>query len=195
MNSLTVAVVLLWILVIVLAFVVFGLARQVGVLLERVAPTGALNTGRGVQPGEPAPQLSLTTLDGASLEIGGASSDGRSRLVFFLSPTCPVCDALLPALLGLARSERAWLDVVLASDGSEQDHAAFVASKGLGGLPYIVSRELGMTFRVAQLPFGALIDEHGVVAAAGLTNTREHLESLIEAKQRGVGSIQELLAE
>jgi hypothetical protein len=38
-----------------------------------------------------------------------------------------------------------------------------------------------------------LIDEAGVVRAKGLINTREHLESLIQAKEMGVASIQEYL--
>ena len=40
-----------------------------------------------------------------------------------------------------------------------------------------------------------LIDEEGIVAAQGLVNTREHLESLFEAQRRGVASIQEYLRE
>ncbi len=53
--------------------------------------------------------------------------------------------------------------------------------------------ELGLRFRVGQLPHAALVGENGVVVAAGLTNTREHVESLLEAKRRGVGSLQEYL--
>ena len=177
----------------VLVVVVFGLARQVGVLLERVSPAGALNTGKSVQPGEQVPVFRLTTLDGGSVEVGGKRADGRSSLVFFLSPTCSVCETLIPVLLGLAHSEQSWLDIVLASDGAEEDHAGFVERKRLGKLPYVLSRELGTHLRVGQLPFGVLIDEHGAIAVAGLTNTREHLESLIEAKRLNVSSIQEYL--
>ena len=39
-----------------------------------------------------------------------------------------------------------------------------------------------------------LLDAGGVVRARGLVNTREHLESLFEADERGVGSVQEFLA-
>jgi hypothetical protein len=38
-----------------------------------------------------------------------------------------------------------------------------------------------------------LIDEHGILRAKGLVNSREHLESLFEAKELGVASIQEYL--
>ena len=187
------SILLLWIAVVALALAVFGLSRQIGVLLERVAPGGALMTGKGLEPGELAPELTLIALDGASVHVGGEHSDQRSTLVFFLSPTCPMCDAVLPAVRTLARSERGWLDVVLASDGDDADHAAYVRRKNLGALPYVVSRELGLRFRVGQLPHAALVGENGVVVAAGLTNTREHVESLLEAKRRGVGSLQEYL--
>ena len=195
MSDLVVAssILLLWIAVVALSLAVFGLSRQIGVLLERVAPGGALMTGKGLEPGEFAPELSLTALGGASVHVGGERSDQRSTLVFFLSPTCPMCDAVLPAVRTLARSERDWLDVVLASDGDDADHAAYVRRKNLGALPYVVSRELGLRFRVGQLPHAALVGENGVVVAAGLTNTREHIESLLEAKRRGVGSLQEYL--
>ena len=38
-----------------------------------------------------------------------------------------------------------------------------------------------------------LIDAAGIIRGQGLVNTREHLESLFEAKERGVASIQEFL--
>jgi methylamine dehydrogenase accessory protein MauD len=185
--------VLLWITVIALVLAVLGLSRQIGVLLERVAPAGALMTGKGLKPGESAPELDLTSLQGDPVHIGGVRGDGRSTLVFFLSPTCPMCDAVVPAVRSLARSERTWVDVVLASDGDDADHEGYAKRKKLQELPYVVSRELGLRFRVGQLPHAALIDENGVIAAAGLINTREHLDSLLEAKQRGVASLQQYI--
>jgi hypothetical protein len=38
-----------------------------------------------------------------------------------------------------------------------------------------------------------LIDAAGVVRSKGLVNSREHLESLFEASERGVASIQQFL--
>ena len=38
-----------------------------------------------------------------------------------------------------------------------------------------------------------LIDSHGIVRAQGLVNTREHLESLFEATELGVATIQDYL--
>jgi methylamine dehydrogenase accessory protein MauD len=55
----------------------------------------------------------------------------------------------------------------------------------------VLSPTLGMTWQVGKLPYAVLVDETGVLRARGLVNTREHLESLFEAKERGVASIQD----
>jgi methylamine dehydrogenase accessory protein MauD len=190
-EALLVSNVVLWIAVVVLACVVAALARQLGVLYERVAPAGALMLGKGPTVGEQAPVLAVDDLDGTSHEIGAPS--GRSTLLFFLSPSCPVCKELLPALRSAARRERDWLDVVLASDGPRDEHARFIRAERLHDFPYVLSPALGVTYQVGKLPYAVLVDAGGVVRAKGLVNTREHLESLFEAKERGVGSLQELL--
>ena len=117
----------------------------------------------------------------------------RSQLVFFLSPDCPVCNELTPVLKSAARAEAGWLDVVLASDGPEQDHAGYVKRKGLEAFPYVVSELLGKAYGVSKLPYAVLIDESGHIASMGIINSREHLESLFEAKERKVASIQDYM--
>jgi methylamine dehydrogenase accessory protein MauD len=193
-QALLVSNAVLWVVVLVLCAVVVALVRQIGVLYERVAPAGALLTGGGPAVGDPSPRFELEDLSGRPVRIGGESAEGRSTLVFFLSPRCSVCSALLPALKSVQRSERHWLDLVLASDGEPAEQRAFAAEKGLTRLPYVLSSELGMRFQIGRLPYAVLIDERGFVAARGLVNTREHLESLFEAKRRGVASIQEYAA-
>ena len=192
-NTLIISNIVLWVLVLVLAAVVFALVRQVGVLYERIAPAGALMSAKGLKTGEQAPVFDLRTLAGQNLRIGGERDDGKSILLFFLSPTCPVCKTLIPVLQSLRKSEAAWLEIVLASDGDENEHRAWLKQQKLESWPYVLSPQLGMTLQVAKLPFAALIDEHGVLCARGLVNSREHIESLFEAKEQGVASIQEYL--
>ena len=186
--------IVLWIAVLGLGLLCLALARQIGVLHQRLAPAGALalKQQQAVKVGDPAPQLALTTLDGGEVRIGGAPA-GRSQLLLFVSPDCPICESLLPAIRSAKGAERKWLDVVLASDGEPERHRRFVLDKGLGKFPYVFSEPLGRTFGVAKLPFAVLIDETGRLAAAGLVNTREHLESLFIAKERQVASLQDYL--
>jgi methylamine dehydrogenase accessory protein MauD len=190
-DALVISNTILWVAVIVLSGVVVALARQVGVLYERVAPAGALLQGHGPVVGEAAPVVEAEDMRGGAVALGAARDDGRSTLLFFLSPTCPVCKTLLPVLRSIARREGRWLDVVLASDGVRDEHEAFVRAEHLEQFPYVLSPTLGMTWQVGKLPYAALVDEAGVVRAKGLVNTREHLESLFEAKERGVASIQD----
>ena len=56
----------------------------------------------------------------------------------------------------------------------------------------MLSEHLGVTYRVARLPFAVLLDEQGVVRAKGLVNSREQLESLFNALETGYASVQEL---
>ncbi|MEW5887524.1 MAG: methylamine dehydrogenase accessory protein MauD [Pseudomonadota bacterium] len=191
MEALVVSNVVLWVLVLALLVVVFALARQIGILYERVAPMGALVIDSGPKVGEAAPHFTLPALDGRTVTVGAAAE--RSQLLFFLSPTCPVCKKLLPILKSIAGAEAAWLRIVLASDGEPEEHRAFYRRAGLADFPYVLSAELGMAFRVGKLPYAVLIDEGGRVRAKGLVNSREQLESLFTAKDLNVASVQEYL--
>jgi len=193
-NSLIISNIVLWILVLVLVAVVFALVRQIGVLYERVAPAGALMSGKGLKTGESAPVFNLQTLTGNAIRIGGERNDGKSQLVFFLSPNCPVCKTLIPVLQAMRKSETDWLEIILASDGDEEKHRQWLKKQQMESWPYVLSPQLGMTMQVAKLPFAALIDEQGILCARGLVNSREHIESLFEARSQGVASIQEFLS-
>ncbi len=191
-EALIVSNIILWVVVLALLVAVLALTRQVGILYERVAPMGALMLDQGPKVGDLAPSFSLDSLGGGSLVVG-LSAGGKSQLLFFLSPTCPVCKKLLPVLKSISSSEGKWLELVFASDGDRPEHAEFYRKAGLGGFPYVLSTDLGMAFKVGRLPYAVLIGEDGRVRAKGLVNSREQLESLFEAKERGVASVQEFI--
>jgi methylamine dehydrogenase accessory protein MauD len=192
-EALVVSNFVLWIAVLALLLVVFALARQIGILYERVSPMGALMMDTGPKVGASAPVLALADLDGRPVNVGAPSP--RSTLLFFVSPTCPVCKKLLPVVKSAAVSERRWLSIVLASDGEADEHRRFVKRAGLAAFPYVLSQEHGVTFHVSKLPYAVLLDEHGVVRAKGLVNSREQLDSLFTAKELGFASIQDFVAE
>jgi methylamine dehydrogenase accessory protein MauD len=194
LTALAISNVVLWIVVLALLVVVFALTRQIGLLHERIAPAGALMINRGLAVGEQVPVLELLDLSGKPLRLGAERADGLSTLILFLSPTCPVCESLLPVLKSSRKDEQKWLQIVLASDGEPAAHRDFVHARGLGEFPYVISTPLGMTYQVSRLPFAALVDAGGKLRARGLVNSREHLESLFEAQRLGVASLQEYFA-
>lgn len=193
LEALLISNIVLWVAVIALAAVVVALVRQIGVLHERVAPAGALVGREGPRIGEVAPRFELADWLGQTRTIGGSDPARNSTLLVFISPTCPVCKTLLPILDSVVRAERRGLRLVLASDGPREEHDAFVRAYGLAERGYILSHELGMAYQVGKLPYAVLIDADGVLRAKGLVNTREHVESLFEAMEQGVGSVQEYL--
>jgi len=193
LTVLIVSQIISWTVILGLGIALLALARQVGVLHVRLAPAGALMTGKGPTVGEPAPVLEATTLDGASLTIGKGLSKGRMQLLLFVSPHCPLCKELIPIAANFARSER--LDIVFAGDDEVSEQRAMVARLEMGGIPFINSSIVGRAFHVDRLPHAVLIGDDGTVLSKGLVNSREHLESLVTAHEMGVVSVQDYLAQ
>lgn len=192
MTFLVASNILLWLAFLGVTVVLLGLMRQVGLLHERSSPMGAMITDHGPDIGDKAPEFELPDYFGRNLKIGGASADGRQTLIMFTAPTCPVCDKLFPIIKSIAKAEK--MSVVLISDGAADEHKRFLDKHELGQIRYVVSAEAGMAFQVGKIPYGVLIDQDGVIKAKGLTNTREHLESLLEADKSGFASLQQYMS-
>ncbi len=191
-GTLLVSYVVLWALVVVLSLLVFALARQVGVLHERVAPAGALMPTSGPKVGELTEVMPLTDLNGQAVAVGGADSEGLATLILFISPTCPVCKSLVPTARSLVAHEGKRMRLLFASDGNKiEQHAAYVGDLDIKDYPYIVSQSLGLAYAVSKLPFAVLIGSDGALKSKGLVNSREHLESLVESMDSGVASLQD----
>jgi methylamine dehydrogenase accessory protein MauD len=191
-GTLLISYVILWVLVIILSLLVFALARQVGVLHERVAPAGALMPTSGPKVGEMTEVMSLVDLNEKAVTIGGTDPEGFATLVLFISPTCPVCKSLVPVARSLASYESKRMRLVFASDGDKiEQHTSYVRDLDIEDYPYIVSEPLGLTYAVSKLPFAVLIGSDGSLKSKGLVNTREHLESLVESMDSGVASLQD----
>jgi methylamine dehydrogenase accessory protein MauD len=191
-GTMMVSYIILWALVIVLSLLVVALARQVGILHERVAPAGALMPTSGPKVGEMTELMSLTDLTGEDVEVGGADSKRLATLILFISPTCPVCKSLVPTARSLASHEGKRMRLVFASDGDNREqHVAYVRDLGIEDYQYIVSQPLGLAYAVSKLPFAVLIGSDGALKSKGLVNSREHLESLVESMDTGVASLQD----
>jgi methylamine dehydrogenase accessory protein MauD len=192
LEALLVSQIVLWAAVLGLAAVVLALIRQIGVLHERIAPMGALTIDHGPAVGNPSPAFDLLDIRQRRLAIGGPAADGKSTLLMFVSPACPVCKKLIPAVKSMVKSE-AGLRLVFASDGDGPEQERFIRAQRIEEYPFVLSTQLGLAFQIGKLPYAVLIDEQGTVRAKGLVNTREHLESIVQARQLGVASIQEYL--
>ena len=188
-DLLPVAVVVQWIAILLLFLIVIALARQIGVLHERVAPLGALVIDSGPAVGDRSPIDRLQGIDGDMVRIGAPAA--HLTLLLFVSPTCPICKKLIPIAKRVENAEPG-LKLVFGSDGEWSEHERF-ARQIIGPYPYILSAALGRAFHIAKLPYAVLIDPDGIVRAKGLVNSREQLDSLLSAAELGVASAQQFV--
>jgi methylamine dehydrogenase accessory protein MauD len=192
LTVLIVSQIISWIVILGLGIALLALARQVGVLHVRVAPAGALLTGKGPVVGEAAPVLDALTMEGASVTIGKTLAKGSMQLLLFVSPSCPLCKDLIPIAKNFAKREK--LDIVFVGDDEVEEQRAMIVRLELQGLPFINGPIVGRTFHVDRLPHAVLIGDDGTVLSKGLVNSREHLESLVTAHEMGVVSVQDYLS-
>jgi thiol-disulfide isomerase/thioredoxin len=117
--------VLLWVLVLVLAFAVVALLRQVGVLHARLHPLGVHFAGEG-----PA-------MDAVASPVEGVDYAQKAvTLVAFTSPTCEVCEGLRPSLAAI---DREYHDVQLrVLDLDDRTRPTFDAFN-VRSTPYVVA--------------------------------------------------------
>jgi methylamine dehydrogenase accessory protein MauD len=135
LTVLIVSQILSWIVILGLGIALLALARQVGVLHVRVAPAGALLTGKGPVVGEAAPVLDVAAMDGAPVSIGKPLIRGRMQLLLFVSPHCPLCKDLIPIAKNFAKREK--LDIVFVGDDAPDEQHAMIARLEMGGLPFV----------------------------------------------------------
>ncbi|MEO0411241.1 MAG: hypothetical protein AAF221_05290 [Pseudomonadota bacterium] len=184
--------------IIMQAAIILGLALLIAVLTQRVRrlsailpPAGALVLSGGPAAGERLPKLAISMLDGATCDLGGVPTHDKQKLLFFFSPTCPISKAMLP----IVKSYAVDYDVIFATDGdgSSDSHKAFASTHQLDTDHYCVSELLGRSYGIGRVPQAVLLSTDGTIAARGLVNNREHVDSLINAAETATPTIQSYL--
>ncbi len=193
MSYVEILILVQWIFMAGLVLGMLALARQVGVLHRRLGPAGALMTSGALKVGNAVPEMTVSTVTGRQRTLGGPDAEGRSTLIAFVAPDCPVCSRLIPIYKRIAQEFSGGLNLVFASDEAVQGHDAYRKRVGIENFDYMLSTDLGMRFEIGKLPYAVLIDADGVLRSKGLVNSREHLESLVESMLTGYESIQDYL--
>ncbi|MDQ3822243.1 MAG: redoxin family protein [Actinomycetota bacterium] len=173
----------LWIVVGTLAVAVVVLFRQLGVLHLRFGPRGALALSEGPPVGEPAPRIATTDLTGALHELGGG---GTATTVVFISPDCPLCDSLVPAIRALHGELGTDEDLIAVT--SDDDDASRAYQRRLGAVPLVASSAIGEAYGITGTPYAVHIDAQGIVARKGVVNTLEQLEGVVEPSRLYAGA-------
>lgn len=178
MTSLWIVVGLLCACVIVTAFAVIALAREVGLLSLRLPPAPALAVDQGPDLGEMLPSMSVLTVDGATRHSIDFDNQEKARILLFLSPNCSTCRDLLRELDGI-QSDWPEYEVVPVVNG-QRAAVTDMTHRNPSRMP--VYRDGGEAMRsagVAVTPTAIIVDNAGIVLAHGVVNTREMVGSLI----------------
>ena len=168
-----------------LAVTLLALARQIGVLHERVAPAGEQTARAGLEVGQGVPRLVMHTLEDKAFVVGERLPGGANLLLLFVAPECPVCKRVIPVVRALA-AERGY-GLVFVGDGPVPELKAMVAGRPeMQGVPLLTGVELGLVLQINRLPALVLLDDHAVIRVKDIVNTRQQIEALLDSAQKSV---------
>ena len=184
--------VVLWVVVLLLAFLLAGALRQLGLLQLRLGDDpGALITDTGLERGAEAPDF--TALGAESGELVSLSDlPAVPRMLVFASPGCLPCRELIPGLNEVRKTRRDF-DFLVVCRGDVESCQAFGRMNGLEA-PMVVDTtgQIERDYLVTLTPFAYLIDHEGRVVIRGIANDWRQLESLLEQEgtlQAGMGFV------
>lgn len=171
-----VSYIVLWALFVALAAFCIAMLRQLGLLYVRLGGSlGALQTPAGPEVGGEIPVTEVHDRHGIVRTL--IPSEGRFALLLFMSPTCELCDPMIPDIPAFARSIRTEADLMVVMSGP--DDAGKLARWRAGEPPVVSEPSMGEVFGVPSYPYGVLVDDRGRVASKGLINDVIQLESLL----------------
>jgi hypothetical protein len=183
---------LLCVLTLVNSALVLGMLRQVGVLHQRLPPTGP-----GTHEGPGIGQRFAIPEDAAPINKGAASLAGlfdphRITLLAYVTPGCGLCDDLLPALSAYGRSAPAdRIQLAAVTDVAIGDAKEYVRAKAVR-LPAFHVPGLGRTYGLPGSPYVlAVRAEEGQlrVLGGGVANTLEQIEDIEKIAEENVHAI------
>jgi methylamine dehydrogenase accessory protein MauD len=171
----------LWLVVLVLAFLLAGSLRQLGLMQLRLGDDpGALITDSGLERGTQAPDFIAT--DSESGEAVTLSElPATPRLLVFASPGCLSCRELIPGLNEVRKTRRGEFDFLVVCRGDIDSCRAFGRMNRLEA-PMVVDTngQIEKDYLVTLTPFAYLLDHEGRVVIRGVANDWRQLESLLD---------------
>jgi methylamine dehydrogenase accessory protein MauD len=175
-----VSYVALWVVVLLLAFLLLGALRALGLLrwrLEQLEATTPTRTGRGgLKPGKKAPDFTLPCVAGG--EVSLHDFGGRRVFLVFTQSGCKPCHKIAPELKRLHHAGA--VQVLVVNNGEAEATQKWAAEAKLS-FPVLVQQQFSVSkrYEMYATPFAFLIDEHGVIASKGIINNGQHIDFVL----------------
>jgi methylamine dehydrogenase accessory protein MauD len=189
MTLLAVVTAVQFVILLGLAVVVLSLARQVGILHERLTPAGMIRSQQEVKPGERVPEVELPLLSGGSVALGEPNGNGAAlTALLFISADCPICKSVLPAYQAQLDQAANGCRGFWVADGAMPDYADYVDRYAIEPDRFAISPELARVLGVRQIPALALLDEDARLLTLETVTGPRQLGRLFAVRPAGTSS-------
>ena len=171
-----------WVLLIALGIFCIAILRQLGLLYVRLGGSlGALQTADGPELGAPLPVTSVHDSFGVVRSL--LPEAGHHKLLVFMSPTCEICDPMVPHMPGFSRSLKSHAEMLVMM--TSEDTTGKFSSWRPGAPPMVIDQSLAEMLVLPAMPYAVVVDDQGRIVSKGVFNDMVQLESLLnEAESR-----------
>jgi methylamine dehydrogenase accessory protein MauD len=173
--------IVLWLVVLVLAFLLAGSLRQLGLLQLRLGDDpGALITDSGLERGVQAPEF-VAAHSETEEPVSLYELPQVPRLLVFASPGCLSCRELIPGLNEVRKTRSGEFDFLVICRGDIESCRSFGRMNRLEA-PMVIDTngQIERDYMVTLTPFAYLLDHEGRVVIRGVANDWRQLESLLD---------------
>jgi methylamine dehydrogenase accessory protein MauD len=175
------ALVALWLLVLLMAFLLAGALRQIGLIQLRLGDDpGALITDTGLERGALGPDyVAVDEETGQPHRL--SDLEARARLLVFVSPTCLACTQMVPGLNEAMATRGKEFDFRVVCRGDLESCRGFKRINELRApMDVDPTGEVEQAYQVTLSPLAYLLDYERRVLMRGVVNDWRQFESLLE---------------
>lgn len=145
----------------------------------------------GLPVGAVAPDFVAADLKGKQVTLEHLLMRGKPVLLFFVSPSCSPCTALVPVIEKLQRAVGVKLTIALFSNGTTEENFEKFGRFDDGKFVLLQKeREVAAAFRSQWTPGAVLINADGTIGSALATGDREILDLLDIIRPRLLAAVE-----
>ena len=171
-----------WVLLIALGIFCIAILRQLGLLYVRLGGSlGALQTADGPELGAPLPVTSVHDPFGVVRSL--LPEAGHHKLLVFMSPTCEICDPMVPHMPGFSRSLKSHAEMLVMM--TSEDTTGKFSSWKPGAPQMVIDQSLAEMLVLPAMPSAVVVDDQGRIVSKGVFNDMVQLESLLNEADSG----------
>lgn len=160
------------------ALMLVATMRQVGVLHQRVRPTGA-GAANGPAIGARLPAPPLEAVNGSV--SGDLYAAEAVTVLAYVAPGCSLCTDLLPSFEAFRKSAPSTMQILLVTDAAPSNAAEY-AEENSFKMPLVRADNLARDWQIPGSPYVVVVRQDDAqtlrVLAAGVVNSLEQLEDV-----------------